>query len=146
MKPQNDIIPIALLAADATCFTIAGHTGPWLDVRDYLSVVFDEAPQTQLPPLAPSTSDITVTIIDEDWDELEEDLDKTITPADISEDGDTLSVCASPMICERLVISGWCYDRSLLQLLSRLSSVTVRLRLPVTLPAMRVVSYPMLVR
>jgi len=45
-----------------------------------------------------------VTIIDENGDELEEDPDKTITPADLYGD-ETLSVCASPMLCERLSVS-----------------------------------------
>ena len=83
---------------------------PWFDVLDYLSVVFGEAPQTQLPSSVPSTSDITVTITDEDGDELEEDPDKTITPADFYGDDDTLSVCVSPMLCERPSISGACHD------------------------------------
>ena len=53
----------------------------------------------------PSMSEITVTIIDEDGDELEEDPDKTITPADFYGDDGTLSTCASPILCERLSLS-----------------------------------------
>lgn len=48
-------------------------------------------------------------ILDEDEDELE-DPDKTITPADFYKDGDTLSICTSPMFRERLGISGVWYD------------------------------------
>ena len=77
-------------------------------------MVFDEVPQTQLSPLIPSTSDVTVTIVDEDWDEPEEDPDKTITPADFYSDEDALSVGASPMLCERLGVPGVCHDRLLL--------------------------------
>jgi len=108
-KTQDDIIPAALLAVNATYLTIVGRDGTWFNSRDYLSVVFDEAPQTQLPPLIPSTSDVTVMILDEDEDELE-DPDKTITPADFYKDGDTLSICTSPMFRERLGISGVWYD------------------------------------
>ena len=102
---QKDITPTALLAVNATCFVIVGSTGTWSNVRDYLSVIFDEAPQTQLPTSIPSASDVTVTIFDEDGEELEEDPDKTITPADFYGDDDTLSTCASPMLCERLSLS-----------------------------------------
>lgn len=69
-------------------------------------MVFDEVPQTHLLPSIPSTSDVTVTILDEGEDELEEDPGKTITPANFYGDGDTLSVCTSPMLRERLDISG----------------------------------------
>ena len=68
-------------------------------------MVFDEVPQTQLPPSILSESDVTVTIIDEDGDELEEDPDKTITPADFYRDDDTNSLCSSPIFCEQLSIS-----------------------------------------
>ncbi|KAF9646533.1 hypothetical protein BDM02DRAFT_3000697 [Thelephora ganbajun] len=95
---QNGIISAALLAANATCFVIVWPGGSWFNLRDYLSVVFGEAPQILLPPLIPPVSDVTVTILDEDEDEFEEDPDKTITPADFYRDEDTLSVCASPML------------------------------------------------
>lgn len=86
--------------ANATCFAIAGPDGSWFNPRDYLSIVFDEAPQIQLPPSIPSTSDVTVTVLDKYEDELEEDLDKTITAVDFHGDEDTLSICAPPMFCE----------------------------------------------
>lgn len=95
---------------NATCFVIVGPTGPWFDFRDYLSVVFDKVTQSQLPPSIPSTSDVTVTIIDEDGDELDEDPDKTITPADFSVDDDTSSVCASPILRERFSIISRMYQ------------------------------------
>lgn len=100
------MVPAALLAANATCSTIIGSTGSWFDLRDYLSVVFDEGPQTQLAASIPSESDITVTIDDED--ELWEDPDKTITPADPGGDEGTVSVsvCASPVLCEPHGVSG----------------------------------------
>ena len=111
MKFQNDLIPATLLAANATYFAIVGPGGSWLDLQDYLSVVFDEAPQTQLPPSTPLTSDVIVTILDENGNELEEDPDKTITPADFCGDEDTLSVCtSSPILRERLGISGYYHD------------------------------------
>lgn len=105
-KYQNDIVPAALLAANATCFAIVGPGGSWLNSRDYLSVIFDEAPRTQLPPSIPSTSDVTVITLDENEDELEEDPDKTITPADFYRDEDTLSVCASPVLREQFIFLG----------------------------------------
>lgn len=77
-------------------------------------MVFDEAPQTQLPPSIPSTSDVVVTILDEDGNELEEDPDKMITPVDFYGDEDTLSVCASPIFCELFGISGIYRDQSFL--------------------------------
>lgn len=88
-------------------------------------MVFDESPQTQLSPLIPSTSDVTVTILDED--DLEEDPEKTITPADFYGDDDTLSVCASPIFCERLGFLGCAMTDRFCQLRSRLSLATVRL-------------------
>ena len=51
-----------------------------------------------------------MTILDEDGGELEEDPDKTITPADFYGDEDTLSVCASPIFRERLRVSSICHD------------------------------------
>ena len=89
---------------------IVWPTGSWFNLQDYLSVVFDEVPQTQLSLSIPSSSDVTVTIFDEDGDELEEDPDKTITPEDFDRDYDTLSVCASPMFRERHGISRACCD------------------------------------
>lgn len=109
-KSQNDLIPAALLVANSTCFAIVGPGESWLNLWDYLSVVFDEAPQTQLSPSIPSASDVTVTILDEDESKPEEDPDKTITPADFYGDEDTLSVCASPIFCERPRISSIYYD------------------------------------
>lgn len=109
-KSQNDLTPTALLVANSTCFAIVGPGESWVNFWDYLSVVFDEAPQTQLSPLIPSASDVTVTIIDEDEGKPEEDPDKTITPADFYGDEDMLSVCASPIFCERLRISSICHD------------------------------------
>ena len=101
VKPKNDIAPAAFLAANATCFAVVGPGGSWFRLRDYLSVVFDEVSETQLSPSVPSTSNITVTIFDaEDEGGLEEDPDKTITPADFYRDEDTLSVCASPLLRE----------------------------------------------
>lgn len=76
---------------------IVGPVESLFNSRDYSSIVFDEAPQIQLPSI-PSTSNITVTIFDED--ELEEDPDRTITPADFYRDENTLSVCTSPILCE----------------------------------------------
>jgi len=108
-KFQNDLIPTALLAANSTCFAIVEPGGSWLDLRDYLSVVFDEAPQTQLSPSIPSASDVTVTIPDEDEGELEEDPDKTITPTDFCGDEEALSICGSPVIRERFGISSVCH-------------------------------------
>ena len=75
-----------------------------------MSVVFNEVPQAQLSLSIPSSSDVTVTIVDEDGDDLEEDPDKTITPEDLYRDYDTLSVCASPMFRERDGISRACCD------------------------------------
>lgn len=67
-------------------------------------MVFGEAPQTQLSPSIPSTSNITVTILDEDEGELDEDPDKTITPEDFCRDEDVLSVCTSPVLCEQFSV------------------------------------------
>ena len=89
---------------------IVWPTGSWFNLQDYLSVVFDEVPQAQLSLSIPSSSDVTVTIIDEDGDELEEDPDKTITPEDFYRDDDTLSVCVSPMFRELDGIHRACYD------------------------------------
>lgn len=105
---QNDIVPVALLAVSATCFVILGPDGSWFILRDYLSVIFDEAPQIQVSPLIPSTSNITVEILDGDEDELEEDPDKTITPADFYRDEDTLSACTSSILREWPRIPGVC--------------------------------------
>lgn len=77
-------------------------------LRDSLSVVFDEAPQTQLPPSIPSTSDVTVTIFDED--KLEVDLDKTLALVDSYKDKDTVAVSDFPGLRESLGIYMLCKD------------------------------------
>lgn len=82
---------------------IVGSVGFCFNLRDYLSIVFGEAPQVQLPSSIPSTSDVTVAIFHEG--ELEEDPDKTSTPADFHRDEDILPVSASPVLRESLVIS-----------------------------------------
>lgn len=110
MKPQNGVVPAVLLAANVTCFTIVGSDGSWFNLRDYLSVVFDEVPQSELPPSIPSVSDVTVKILDEDEDELEDDPDKTITPADFHRDEDLLSVGTSTLFRELLGTSGVLHD------------------------------------
>ena len=69
-------------------------------------MVFGEAPQTQLSPLIPSTSNVTVTIHDEDEYELDKDPDKTITPEDFYGDEDALSICTSSVLCEQLSVRG----------------------------------------
>ena len=110
MKPQKGVIPAALLAANVACFTIVGPDGSWFNLRDYLSVVFDEVPQSELPPSTPSVSDVTVTILDEGEDELEDDPDKTITPTDFHRDEDLLSVGTSTFFRELLGTSGVPHD------------------------------------
>lgn len=97
------MVPSVLLAGNTTYLVIVGPVGSHFDLRDYLSVVFDKAPQTQLSPLIPSMSDVTATVSNED--EPEEDLNKTVTPADFCGDEDVLSVTASLVLRELLGIS-----------------------------------------
>jgi hypothetical protein len=99
-KFQNDAAPSVLLTMNATCSVIVTPGRSWFAFRDYSSIVFGEAPQTQLPPSIPSTSDIIVKIFDED--QLEEDPDKTTTPADFDGDEDALPTSASPVLRESL--------------------------------------------
>ena len=44
-------------------FVIIGPTGSWFNLQDYLSLVFNEAPQTLSSLLILSSSDITMTIV-----------------------------------------------------------------------------------
>ena len=79
---------------------IVRNGGSQFALRNSLSVIFEEAPKIRLPPSIPLTSDVTATIFDEGEDELEEDPDKTITPADYYRDEDALSICSSPLLRE----------------------------------------------
>jgi hypothetical protein len=75
---------------------IVGSVGSYYNLHDYLSVVFDEAPQTQLPLSIASTSDITATIFKEG--EPEEDPDKMFTSADLCRDEAIDFVITSPAL------------------------------------------------
>lgn len=82
---------------------MVGPVGTWFDLRDYPSVVFDEVPQTQLPPSISSISNVTVTVSSADG--LEVDTDEMISPGEFQRDKDTLSVSATPVLRESLRIS-----------------------------------------
>ena len=88
--------PGVLLTEKTEHFVIVGPERSCLDVRDYQSVVFDQAFQTQLPSSITSASEVTVTIYDEN--ELKGDSDKIETPANLDRD----SLSDSPELCELL--------------------------------------------